>query len=226
MRNEVSIEYAQEVYDRLHAQWKKWKESKEVAVKPFYKDVGEVRQKLQEIRNLSEEGAENEKEAARIRTKKHNAIRELTNDMKKTSARQERAFETARQEYMKQRLEKIGKDVDSEITEIKAAAAAKGKRITDEAALKKANQKFIRELDKNQKNEILELRGKKDEAILAHDVLKLSSKEFKALARKDPEVIRAMADAIKVKAYVPNKHGGGRIQYTLRPYFYPEEYAE
>jgi hypothetical protein len=146
--------------------------------------------------------------------------------MRQTSARQERAFETARQEYVKQRLEKIGKDVDSKIAEIKAAAAVKGKRITDEAALKKANQKLIRDLDKTQKNDILELRGKKDEAIIAHDVLKMSSKEFKALARKDPEVIRSMADAIKVKAYVPNKHGGGRVQYTLRPYFYPEEYAE
>ena len=225
MSKEITVEYAQEVYDRIKEQQKRWK-AEGVAVKPMYKDVGEVRRKLIEIRSLSEESAENEKESARIRTRKHNAIRELTNDLRQTSARQERAFETARQEYLKQRLENIGKDVKSEIIEIKAEAAAKGKRITDEAALKKANQKLIRGLDKTQKNDILELRGKKDEAILAHDVLKMSSKEFKALARKDPAVIRSMADAIKVKAYVPNKHGGGRVQYTLRPYFYPEEYAE
>jgi hypothetical protein len=224
MSKEISVEYAQEIYDRIKAQQNRWK-AEGVAVKPMYKDVGEVRRKLIEIRNLSEESAENEKEATRIRTRKHNAVRELTNDLRQTSARQERAFETARQEYLKQRLENIGKDVKSEITEIKAEAAAKGKRITDEAALKKANQKLIRGLDKTQKIEILELRGKNDEAILAYDVLKLSSKEFKALARKDPEVIRSMAEAIKVKAYVPNKHGGGRIQYTLRPYFYPEEYT-
>jgi hypothetical protein len=224
MSKEISVEYAQEIYDRIKAQQNRWK-AEGVAVKPMYKDVGEVRRKLIEIRNLSEESAENEKEATRIRTRKHNAVRELTNDLRQTSARQERAFETARQEYLKQRLENIGKDVKSEITEINAEAAAKGKRITDEAALKKANQKLIRGLDKTQKIEILELRGKNDEAILAYDVLKLSSKEFKALARKDPEVIRSMAEAIKVKAYVPNKHGGGRIQYTLRPYFYPEEYT-
>lgn len=148
-----------------------------------------------------------DRERDRFSTLKHNAVRELANKKRMTSARQEKAFEAVRQDIISKEAKKLsGFDEESARENIISRAEKRGESLTEEIINKRVKAAERREI-KKVIDKLPQITSSEGAASIAKDALSMSREQFFERLQTDKEFKRAFAKYASVETEYQNKRG-------------------